>query len=289
MNCCAGPGIRPDSRNEASVPLAGHLNCSLEQRNLSFGELLFIKTEVLARLSLKIKSLLVRYLPPFVMKFHLIFLLVLAPGLMLMATPQNQTIHEKYAAESGESILETVQASSQIVVFRSDASASDFSPLVIDQSLSASQETDDLYLPVSSTSEEAIAAYQASMDLARNAHFDSYFEKLEEAAEIDPEFFMSYAHRSMTLVAFGQHGVAEKLIDQAVALCSDQMTRSEQILCKLMSQWDKSSEASAASVLEELTAAYPENIHAYEIASVFMTWIDQDHEKARAAMEESEN
>ncbi len=138
----------------------------------------------------------------------------------------------------------------------------------------------DHHLPLTASSPEALAAYCEALDHAANANLPEYFKKMEAAAALDPHFFMSYAHRAMAEVSFGEYEKAGKLIDKALAICSDELTEAEQIVCKLMTQWKKDPKSSPEAVMEELVLVYPKTAEAYEMAASGALWIDKYPQQA---------
>jgi tetratricopeptide (TPR) repeat protein len=138
----------------------------------------------------------------------------------------------------------------------------------------------DRYLPLTASSPAAITAYREALEHAANVRLDQYFEKMEAAVEIDPNFFMGYAHRAMAEISFGEYEKAAKYIDQALSICSDDHTRAEQILCRLMAQWKADPKSSPEPLMEELVVVYPKTAEAYELAASCAVWIDKDHQQA---------
>lgn len=142
--------------------------------------------------------------------------------------------------------------------------------------------------PVSSSFPKAISAYHQALELAANARLKDYGKKMGEAAAIDPEFFMSYAHRAMVKVSFKQYEDAKVFIDKAAAFSSENLTEAEKIVHKLMVQWKKDAKSSPANVMTELVEAYPQHAEAYELAGSCAIWMDGDKEKALAYFEKAQ-
>ncbi len=136
----------------------------------------------------------------------------------------------------------------------------------------------DIYLPVSSTSEAAKASYLQALVLAENAQMSGYAEQMNKALQLDPKLFMGYAHLSIFQIAFQQYEPAKALIAKALAIAPEGLNPAEQILRKLMVQWGQDPKSDPTKIMDELIAAYPKTPQAHELASLCAKWIKGDNQ-----------
>ena len=134
----------------------------------------------------------------------------------------------------------------------------------------------DIYLPVSSTSETAKADYFKAQQAGENANMSDFFDGLKAAVKTDPSFFMAYAYLALAETSFGQYEKAAAFIKPTLAIDPAGFNEGEQILRKSMQALDKDPKADPAKHMEALTAAYPNTAQAHDLASISASWISKD-------------
>lgn len=134
----------------------------------------------------------------------------------------------------------------------------------------------DMYLPVSSTSETAKADYFKALQAGESANMPAFFDGLKAAVKTDPSFFMAYAYLALAETSFGQYEKAAAFIKPALAIDPADFNEGEQILRQAMQALDKDPKADPAKYMEALTAAYPNTAQAHDLASISASWISKD-------------
>ena len=134
----------------------------------------------------------------------------------------------------------------------------------------------DIYLPVSSTSEAAKADYFKALQAAENANVPGFFDGMKAAVKTDPDFFMAYVNLAFGETAFGQYEKAAAFIKPALAIDPAGFNKCEQIHRQALQAWDKDPKADPAPYMEALTAAYPNTAEAHDLAGRSAVWISKD-------------
>jgi len=138
----------------------------------------------------------------------------------------------------------------------------------------------DSYLPVSTESEAAKAAYVKALQAAEHADIPTFFEKLQAAVQADADFFMAHAYMALAQTSFTQYEKAVPHIKSALAIDAAGLNKSERILRKALQTLDKEPKADIAAHMASLTKAYPQNTQAYELAAVSASWISKNPQAA---------
>jgi tetratricopeptide (TPR) repeat protein len=134
----------------------------------------------------------------------------------------------------------------------------------------------DIYLPVSSTSDAAKADYFKALQAVENANIPDYFDGMKAAVKTDPNFFMAYVNLAFAETAFGQYEKAAAFIKPALAIDPAGFNEGERIHRKALQAWDKDPKADPAKYMEALTAAYPNTAEAHDLAGRSAVWISKD-------------
>lgn len=134
----------------------------------------------------------------------------------------------------------------------------------------------DIYLPVSSTSEAAKADYFKAQQAAENANIPDFFDGMKAAVKTDPNFFMAYVNLAFAETAFGQYEKAAAFIKPALAIDPAGFNEGEQIHRKALEAWDKDPKADPAKYMEALAAAYPNTAEAHDLAGRSAKWLSKD-------------
>ncbi len=134
----------------------------------------------------------------------------------------------------------------------------------------------DIYLPVSSTSEAAKADYFKALQAVENADVPGFFDGMKAAVKTDPNFFMAYVNLAFGETAFGQYEKAAAFIKPALAIDPAGFNEGEQIHRQALLAWEKNPQADPAKYMEALTAAYPNTAEAHDLAGRSAVWISKD-------------
>ncbi len=134
----------------------------------------------------------------------------------------------------------------------------------------------DLYLPVTTTSEAAKAAYVKALQAAENSNIPVFFDELKSAAKTDPSFFMAYAYLSLAETSFGQYEKAAAYIQPALAIDPAGFNQGENIIRQALQALKADPKSDLASFMASLTAAYPNTAQAHELAATSASWISKD-------------
>ncbi|MCB9351384.1 MAG: tetratricopeptide repeat protein [Lewinellaceae bacterium] len=97
----------------------------------------------------------------------------------------------------------------------------------------------DIYLPVSSSSETAKAEYFKALQAGENANIPGFFDGMKAAVKTDPNFFMAYVNLVFAETAFGQYEKAAAFIKPALLLTLPASTRMNESIAKPWKQWTK--------------------------------------------------
>lgn len=134
----------------------------------------------------------------------------------------------------------------------------------------------DMYLPVSSTSETAKADYFKAQQAGENANMPDFFDGLKAAVKTDPSFFMAYAYLALAETSFGQYEKAAAFIESALAINPAGFNEGEQIIREALQALRNDAKADPAQFMVALTAAYPNTAQAHELAAISASWISKD-------------
>ena len=134
----------------------------------------------------------------------------------------------------------------------------------------------DIYLPVSSSSEPARAEYFKALQAIENANIPDYFDGMKAAVKTDPNFFMAYANLAFAETAFGQYEKAAGFIKPALAIDPAGFNECERIHRQALQAWDKDPKADPAPYMEALIAAYPNTAEAHDLAGRSAAWLSKD-------------
>lgn len=134
----------------------------------------------------------------------------------------------------------------------------------------------DFYLPVSTTSESAKAAYYQAEQLASNLHIWKAIAQLDKALEADPNFFMAYVLK--IYYTSGEQQAA--LIDRALTIDVCAFNEAERVVRQQLERWDQDPKAKTGETMKTLVAAYPETPQAYHWACLLTAYTDKDADAA---------
>lgn len=134
----------------------------------------------------------------------------------------------------------------------------------------------DIYLPVSSSSETAKPEYFKALQAAENANIPGFFDGMKAAVKTDPNFFMAYAYLALAETSFGQYEKAAAFIKPALAIDPAGFNEGEQIVRKALQALNKDPKADPAKFMASLTATYPNTAQAYDLAAISASWISKD-------------
>ena len=132
----------------------------------------------------------------------------------------------------------------------------------------------DFYLPVSTKSKTAKAAYYKADELSYDVHFDAANAQLDKALAEDPNFFMALTLRYRMAPADKKAAVLEK----ALAIDAGAFTEAEKIMRRQLVKWAADPKAKSEESMNELVAAYPKTTQAYVWASMQGAYNDRDKE-----------
>lgn len=134
----------------------------------------------------------------------------------------------------------------------------------------------DIYLPVSSTSEAAKSQYFKALQALEHVNIPDYFDGLKAAVKTDPSFFMAYVNLAFAETAFGQYDKAAAFIKPALAIDPAGFNEGEKIHRKALEAWAKDPKADPAKYMEALAAAYPNTAEAHDLAGRSAKWLSKD-------------
>jgi tetratricopeptide (TPR) repeat protein len=137
----------------------------------------------------------------------------------------------------------------------------------------------DFYLPVSTSSAEAKAAYRSASELASNIHMDSARQEMDKALVADPDFFMAYAYTVQVLA-----GKEEKpaMIERALAIDPSRFTKAEQIMRRYLSDLQEDPKAMPTDRMRSLVNHYGKTPEAYQWAYLHAAYTEKNLEAAFA-------
>ncbi len=138
----------------------------------------------------------------------------------------------------------------------------------------------DIYLPVSSTSEAAKSQYFKALQAGEQVNIPGYFDGMKAAVKTDPGFFMAYVNLAFAETAFGQYEKAAAFIKPALAIDPAGFNECEKIHRQALEAWNKDPKADPADYMDALAAAYPNTAEAHDLAGRSAVWISKDHHAA---------
>lgn len=136
------------------------------------------------------------------------------------------------------------------------------------------------YLPVSTDSKVAKAAYVKALRAAEHADIPAFFENLQAAVQADADFFMAHAYMAIAETSFTEYEKAVPHIKSALAIDSEGLNKGERIIRQALQTLEKDPKADIAESMASLTEAYPQTAQAYELAAVSASWISKDPQAA---------
>ena len=134
----------------------------------------------------------------------------------------------------------------------------------------------DIYLPVSSKSETAKSEYFKALQAGENANMAAFFDGMNAAVKIDPNFFMAYVNLAYAETSFGRNEQAAATIKTGLAIDPKGFNKGEQIHRKALQALDKDLKADPAEYMEALMAAYPNTAEAFDLAGRSAKWLSKD-------------
>ncbi|MBV6441594.1 MAG: hypothetical protein EPGJADBJ_03280 [Saprospiraceae bacterium] len=134
----------------------------------------------------------------------------------------------------------------------------------------------DIYLPVSSSSEAAKSQYFKALQAGEQVNIPGFFDGMKAAVKTDPNFFMAYVNLAFAETAFGQYEKAAAFIKPALAIDPARFNECEKIHRKALEAWAKDPKADPAKYMEALTAAYPNTAEAHDLAGKSAKWLSKD-------------
>ena len=134
----------------------------------------------------------------------------------------------------------------------------------------------NFYLPVSTHSQTAKAAYYKAEYLFSNLHWKEARAQLEYAIKEDPDFFMAYALD----VYYSSSDKQAALIDKALAIDTRGFNEAEKIVRQQLVVLDKDPKAKMAKNMKSLVTAYPNTPQAYHWATLHAAYTDKDMDAA---------
>ena len=132
----------------------------------------------------------------------------------------------------------------------------------------------DFYLPVSTKSKAAKAAYYKADDLMYDVHFKAADAQLDKALQEDPNFFMALTLRYLMAPSAKKAAV----LDKALAIDPGTFNEAEKTMRRQLVKWAEDPKAKSEESMKELVAAYPKTPEAYAWASMQGAFNDRDKE-----------
>lgn len=125
---------------------------------------------------------------------------------------------------------------------------------------------EDNYLPLSTKSEEAKAAFHQALNFLWNSRMDEYRAKLDEALKSDPQFFAVHAHIAIAEYSFDNKEKSKEFAEKTLALNQDNLTPAEKILREIVVNLKDDNTKELKSLCDQMIETYPDNPQAYELA-----------------------
>ncbi len=139
----------------------------------------------------------------------------------------------------------------------------------------------EVFLPVSTTSEKARTVYYKAMEAAHSSDIPTFQEQIKAATEEDPAFFMAWFQRVLSSYFFGQPEAAKELTTSALNVATDNLNAAELALRQVLAIMQEDPAGDVSGPLRELAAAYGDNPQTYEIGTL-LAWIQGDKDAALA-------
>jgi len=131
----------------------------------------------------------------------------------------------------------------------------------------------DFYLPVTSTSDQAIESYYEALNASYDFDETQFHEKKSQAIAIDPNFFMMYAYTAFFMRLTDQLDSCRTYIDRALDVEMRMLNTSELVLYKALSKMSDKLAADISDEMDQLIAKYPNTPQAYYLASMAAFWL----------------
>jgi ketosteroid isomerase-like protein/Tfp pilus assembly protein PilF len=135
----------------------------------------------------------------------------------------------------------------------------------------------DFFMPVSSDSPKAVAAYQKASQLGSNVRMSLAREEIERALEADPDFFMAHAYLIQVL---SSNEEKPELIDRALAIDTPDFTKAEKIMRRYLEDLKEDPKAMPTKMTKALVKAYPRTPEAYEWAYLHAAYTEKNLDAA---------
>jgi ketosteroid isomerase-like protein/Tfp pilus assembly protein PilF len=135
----------------------------------------------------------------------------------------------------------------------------------------------DFYLPTSTTSREALAAYVKATQLGANVHFAEARKEIDRALEEDPNFFMAYNYLIQVLTPDNERPA---LIKRALAIDPSDLNRAERIMRDYLVAVQEDPETTPEQAMQNLVKAYSKTPEAYEWAYLHAAYTQKDRAAA---------
>lgn len=137
----------------------------------------------------------------------------------------------------------------------------------------------EMFLPVTTSSEEARNLYTEALEASMNFKMPVFIEKMTQAIEKDPNFFMAYVHSSRMAGFAGNEEVATAMMEKAIAVTGD-LNEAEQILKKIMITMKADKDADVSGMMTEIADRNPNVLEAQVMAS----WTKMGNKDAAGAV-----
>lgn len=146
--------------------------------------------------------------------------------------------------------------------------------------INVSAKEKERFLPTSTKSDAAKAAYAKGIDRLTNADIDPYIQAMKEALQADPNFFMAQTHLALMGVMDRKESNSEANIEleKALKIPQDNLTEAEKIVRKLLVKIQEDPKADLTPITDELVKAYPDTREAWGLSRAVAVNIEGDQE-----------
>lgn len=134
-----------------------------------------------------------------------------------------------------------------------------------------------VFLPVSSTSEAAIQRYYNAVDATFKFDTETFLDEIDKSIALDPNFFMAHFQRAMIARFMGAKETSIASFEKALAASAEQLNQAELILHQLTPRLIQLIDAQGDNIFEELIAAFPDIAQCYFLATM-NAWTFNDYE-----------
>ena len=138
------------------------------------------------------------------------------------------------------------------------------------------------FLPSSTTSDAAKAAYTKAIDRLVNADRDHYLQYMNEAVQADPNFFMAQAHLALAAIIDTEKpdenasAKMQKVLDIAQA----NLTDAEKLVRNILVKIKEDPKADLTPLTDALVNAYPNVNEAWGLSRSIASFIEHDNDNA---------